>query len=151
VQDRRHGWLARDSGKCSVAEQFEGEMKSGPRLGAMKPRLAQLDTRRLKPAPKVVDAFYHSAAWVALCAAIKRERWPRLLALQGHCCEDPECRAEHSAMTRIFFDHVLERRDRPDLELDRANIMGRCGASHSLKTARARAQRLGTPAESTTG
>jgi len=42
---------------------------------------------------------------------------------------------------RIFFDHVLERKDRPDLALVKSNIMGRCGSSHSRKTAIERARR----------
>lgn len=107
-------------------------------------RVAAFDGRRVKPVAtaKQVDPFYLSPEWRQLVAEIKRERWPRLMATQGHCCEDPECRAQHTSQTRIFFDHVLERRDRPDLELVKSNIMGRCGSSHTTKTLRERARRL---------
>ena len=49
----------------------------------------------------------------------------------------------HSRKTRIFFDHIKERRDFPELELVKSNIMGRCGSSHSRKTAAERAKRYG--------
>jgi 5-methylcytosine-specific restriction enzyme A len=105
--------------------------------------------RKLKPSArtkvrvpeKKAESFYLSPEWRALCEQIKTERWPHLLATRGHCCEDGECRATHSRRTRIFFDHLKERRDHPELALAKANIIGRCGASHSRKTASARAQR----------
>ena len=53
----------------------------------------------------------------------------------------PQCKARHSRDMRIFFDHVLERKDRPDLALVKSNIVGRCGSSHSRKTAIERARR----------
>lgn len=111
-------------------------------LRALGRKLGPSTRAKLKPAPKVVESFYQSAEWRALCEELKRERWPRLLATRGHVCEDPECRARHTRETRIFFDHVLERRDRPDLALVKSNILGRCGASHSRKTAVERARRL---------
>jgi len=98
---------------------------------------------KLRPAPKVADSFYHSPAWRLLCEEIKQERWPHLLATQGHCCEDHECKVRHGRKTRIFFDHIKERRDFPELELVKSNIMGRCGSSHSRKTAAERAKRHG--------
>lgn len=115
------------------------------KLKAIGPRIATVDTRRIKPPDKQVDPFYLSPEWRGLCDEIKRERWPALRALRGHCCEDPDCRVQHTGHERIFFDHVLERRDRPDLALAKANIMGRCGSSHTTKTARVRAARLGAP------
>jgi hypothetical protein len=50
----------------------------------------------------------------------------------------------HGKHIRIFFDHVKERRDFPQLALVKANIMGRCGSSHTRKTAQARAARYHT-------
>lgn len=96
---------------------------------------------RLNPSAKQADGFYSSPAWQILCEEIKRERWPYLRQQRGHCCEDPDCRAQHTPATRIYFDHILERRDRPDLELVKSNIIGRCGSSHSKKTAAERAKR----------
>lgn len=90
---------------------------------------------------KTVDPFYVSTEWRGLCEQIKRERWPRLRRMQGHCCEDPECTAQHRPDARIFFDHIQERRDAPHLELVKSNIMGRCGSSHSRVTAERRRRR----------
>ncbi|XUM25062.1 HNH endonuclease (plasmid) [Bradyrhizobium oligotrophicum S58] len=105
-------------------------------------KLAPSSRAKLKPAPKMAESFYLSPEWRMLCEEIKRERWPHLLATQGHCCEDQSCNARHSRNTRIFFDHLIERRDRPDLALVKSNIMGRCGSSHSKKTAIERARRM---------
>lgn len=111
------------------------------RLRTLGHKLVSSSRSKLSLPEKRVDGFYTSPAWRLLCEEIKRERWPVLLQRQGHCCEDLECRARHTPTTRIFFDHIKERRDRPDLELAKSNIMGRCGSSHSRKTAAARAAR----------
>jgi len=111
------------------------------RLRVLGQKLASSTRHRLSLPGKKVDGFYTSPAWRLLCDEIKRERWPMLLQRQGHCCEDIDCRARHTPTTRIFFDHIKERRDRPDLELVKSNIMGRCGSSHSKKTAIERAKR----------
>jgi hypothetical protein len=108
-------------------------------------KLAPSTRVKLRLPEKVVDPFLLSPGWRALTEHIKAERWPRLLALRGHCCEDPTCKAQHTRSTRIFFDHVKERRDHPEFALAKDNIMGRCGASHSLKTAAARAARYRAP------
>jgi 5-methylcytosine-specific restriction protein A len=97
---------------------------------------------KVRTPDKIVDPFYVSPEWRGLCDQIKRERWPRLLAIKGHCCEDPKCTAQHTPQTRIFFDHVKERRDHPELALVKGNIMGRCGSSHTRKTADERRRRL---------
>jgi len=96
---------------------------------------------KVKVPDKKVESFYTSPGWRALCEEIKAERWPYLLATKGHCCEDPDCRAFHTRLTRIFFDHLKERRDAPHLALVKSNIMGRCGSSHSRVTAARRAAR----------
>jgi 5-methylcytosine-specific restriction enzyme A len=96
---------------------------------------------KVRQPEKKADGFYSSPEWRALCESIKAERWPRLLAARGHCCEDPDCRAVHRRETRIFFDHVKERRDYPELALVKSNILGRCGSSHSRKTTQVRRHR----------
>lgn len=115
------------------------------RLTAIGSRIGVVDTRRITPPAKTADPFYLSPEWRGLCEEIKRERWPILRELRGHCCEDPECKVQHTGRERIYFDHVLERRDRPDLALVKSNIMGRCGSSHTRKTVQVRAKRLGAP------
>jgi 5-methylcytosine-specific restriction enzyme A len=104
-------------------------------------KLAPSSRAKVRLPDKQVDPFYRSKAWIRLREAIKRERWPQLLVAHGHCCEDVECTAVHTAATRIIFDHILERRDRPDLELVASNIMCRCDSSHTRKTAKVRGER----------
>lgn len=112
------------------------------RITTMRPRIATVDTRRVQPAPKQADPFYSSADWRALCEQLKTDRWPWLILEKGHCCEDPQCQAKHWVGMRIYFDHIVELRD-GGAPLDPANIMGRCGSSHTRKTLAERARRLG--------
>jgi 5-methylcytosine-specific restriction protein A len=118
------------------------------KLQTLRNKLAPSRQALVRVPPKQADSFYTSPPWRMLCEDIKRERWPLLLRTKGHCCEDATCTAQHSATTRIYFDHVRERRDCPALALVKSNVMGRCGKSHSLKTAQARRQRYqgATPA-----
>ncbi|MCB1516116.1 MAG: HNH endonuclease [Hyphomicrobiaceae bacterium] len=44
---------------------------------------------------------------------------------------------------RLIADHILERRDRPELELELTNVETLCQACHNAKTAKARARRAG--------
>jgi 5-methylcytosine-specific restriction protein A len=120
--------------------------KTQARLRCIGRKLQPSSRFKVRLPDKQADSFYCSPAWRALCDEIKQERWPHLKATQGHYCEDPACTARHSIATRTFFDHVKERRDRPDLALVKSNIMGRCGASHSAKTAQVRARRHGVTA-----
>lgn len=104
------------------------------KLRMMPARLKTIDTRTVKPAPKRADPFYLSPEWRKLMAEIIAER--------GRVCQDPTCdgRTHHAGM-RIFGDHIVELRD-GGAPLDKRNIMLRCGASHTRKTAAARAERL---------
>ncbi len=104
------------------------------RLHAARPRVAVLDTRRLKPQAKQADPFYLTPEWKRLIAEIIAER--------GRVCEDPACRAHHQPGMRVFGDHVIELRD-GGAPLDKANVMLRCGSSHTAKTLRERARRMG--------
>jgi 5-methylcytosine-specific restriction enzyme A len=96
-------------------------------------RLRTRDTRAITPAPKKVEPFYVSTAWLALIAQIKRER--------GDKCEDPthDPRRPRTGV-RIFGDHIKERKDGGE-PLDKANVMLRCGSCHGRKTAIERARR----------
>lgn len=89
--------------------------------------------------PKFVNPFYRSMEWRRLLARIIRAR--------GRQCEDPQCRNPAVAKDdRIYGDHVLELRDRPDLALEETNILLRCASCHTLKTnAVARARNGGKP------
>lgn len=98
----------------------------------LRPRLSVLDTRVAKPAPKIGDPFYASQAWIELRNRTRRECRGR--------CQAPGCKGAGR-----IVDHVLERRDRPDLELDRSNTTLLCDSHHTLKTARERAARMARP------
>jgi 5-methylcytosine-specific restriction protein A len=117
------------------------------RMAMMKPRVVAADMRRVKPqSVKQTDPFYLSPEWRDLCQLLKDTRWPLLIVKQGHCCEDPHCRAQHRLGQRIYFDHVVELKD-GGAPLDPDNVMGRCGSSHTRKTLRHRALRLGATPE----
>ena len=98
-------------------------------LPTLKPRVAEINLRNAKAPPKVADAFYSSAEWIALRDRVRREA--------GGRCQVPGCgRAER----RMFVDHIVELKD-DGAPLDRSNVWLICGAHHSKKTARERAKR----------
>ena len=98
------------------------------RLTMLGPRVATLDTSIAAPPPKQAEPFYTSSAWLELMASIKAER--------GERCQD--CGRERC---RIFGDHIKELKD-GGAKLDRANVRLRCGSCHTLKTNRAKAERM---------
>jgi 5-methylcytosine-specific restriction endonuclease McrA len=104
------------------------------RIPMIKSRVARAETRRVLPPPKTADSFYLSPEWRALM--------DQIIAKRGRICEDPECRKPHPPITRIYGDHIKEKRDGGAL-LDPTNIMLRCGPAHGRKTARERAKRAG--------
>lgn len=90
--------------------------------------------RTAPPPAKMPDPFYASAAWRALMAEI--------IAQRGRRCEDPDCtKADRGRGGRIYGDHIHELRD-GGAALDPKNILLRCGACHTRKTAAARAKRM---------
>ncbi len=78
-------------------------------------------TPRTRTTP--VDPFYRSTAWRKL-----RARFIASHPLCAHC----EAAGRTTAATHV--DHVLERRDRPDLELEWDNLAALCTSCHSRKT-----------------
>lgn len=117
------------------------------RVTMQRPRVVARDMRRVPPSTKKeTDPFYLSSEWREFCQFLKETRWPLLIVKRGHCCEDPECRAVHRLGQRIFFDHLVELKDGGE-PFDPGNVMGRCGSSHTKKTLRHRAARLGAEPE----
>ncbi|CAA2142761.1 hypothetical protein HYPP_03782 [Hyphomicrobium sp. ghe19] len=103
-------------------------------LRTLMPRIRTMDTRTVRPPPKVAEDFYSSSEWRAFVADLIRER--------GRVCEDPQCDGRtHRPDMRVYADHIVEMRD-GGAPLDRRNMMLRCAASHSRKTARERAKRM---------
>ena len=72
---------------------------------------------------KRVDPFYRSAAWARLRMQVLRRDRHR-------------CRQCGETRGQMHVDHVLGRRQRPDLALDAGNLLTLCHACHSAKTAR---------------
>jgi 5-methylcytosine-specific restriction protein A len=64
--------------------------------------------------------FYRSAAWQAI----------RLMVLNA----EPLCRLCSQAAMAV--DHIIERRERPDLQLDISNLRPLCERCHNIKTAK---------------
>lgn len=48
----------------------------------------------------------------------------------------------HSGTGRLYADHIVERRDRPDLALDPSNGQCLCSRHHTIKTLNERAKRM---------
>lgn len=72
---------------------------------------------------KVADPFYSSARWRAF----------RLLVLAAcPVCADCERRGITSAS--VAADHIIPRRERPDLAFVLENMQGLCRACHTRKT-----------------
>ena len=86
---------------------------------------------RFSAAPKKAEPFYLSRAWLGLVARLKVER--------GGCCV--RCGAGGRGV-RIIGDHIVERRH-GGADLDPANIQLLCLACHNVKTADAKAARVG--------
>ena len=83
---------------------------------------------------KVADPFYSSPAWRALMVFLIKRR--------SRQCEDPKHNLATPQTGRTFGDHIVERRD-GGAPFDPGNILLRCGACHTRKTAAERAQRYG--------
>jgi 5-methylcytosine-specific restriction protein A len=103
------------------------------RLRALAPRIGRLDTRRIKPTPKVAAVLYRAREWRAVVAAVIAER--------GRRCQ--RCGRTHrpdGTPIRIFADHITELQD-GGAALDARNIALLCGRCHTRKTAAERAKR----------
>ncbi|MBE1208123.1 HNH endonuclease [Aminobacter carboxidus] len=104
------------------------------KLRMIAPTLRTMDTRTVRPPAKTADAFYLSTEWRALMSS--------LIATRGRICEDPHCNGRtHKPGMRVFGDHIVELQD-GGAPLDPKNVLLRCGASHTKKTAAARAKRM---------
>ena len=103
------------------------------KLKMLGPRIPAMDTRRVKPPPKIAAPIYHTPEY---------ERWrAAVIARANGKCQDPKCKAKHWPGQRLFADHIVELRD-GGAPFDLANGLARCGSSHSAKTAAERAKRM---------
>jgi 5-methylcytosine-specific restriction protein A len=68
--------------------------------------------------PRLQAGFYSSKEWRRMRAIVLRD--------------EPLCACGQSSDT---VDHIIDRRKRPDLALERSNLKGMCSGCHSRKTA----------------
>lgn len=97
------------------------------RLRTLPPRLKALDTRTVRPPPKVVESFYSSAEWKICAAAIRRR--------DGYQCV--KCGSREG---RLYVDHIVERKD-GGADYDPANLECLCAPCHGKKSTAERVKR----------
>jgi 5-methylcytosine-specific restriction endonuclease McrA len=99
------------------------------RLTLLPTRLAPTRSERIAaPQQKVADPFYKSPEWLEARA----ECIARHFGFCVHCDRRP---------SRLFVDHIVELKDGGD-PLSQSNLEPLCGSCHSVKTARARGERM---------
>jgi 5-methylcytosine-specific restriction enzyme A len=111
------------------------------RIKTLAPLVPRSDGRTVAVEPKRADPHYQTEA--------HRQWREQVLRKAGYQCEwtdNGERCTKAAPQHRIFADHAKERRDGGD-PFDPANGKCLCGTHHSLKTARARARRMGLSAE----
>jgi 5-methylcytosine-specific restriction protein A len=97
------------------------------RLRTLGPRLKPIDTRTVRPPPKVVESFYSSAEWKQTAADIKRR-------------DEYRCVKCGSRDGRLYVDHIIERKD-GGADYDHANLQVVCSPCHGKKGASERVKR----------
>lgn len=106
------------------------------RISVAKPRIATIDTRRVRPPAKIAEAELQTPEHRAWAEEVKRRAGYRCEAIHdGRRC------GKAAPAHRMFADHIRERRDGGE-PLDPKNGQCLCGSDHSLKTAKARAARF---------
>ena len=99
------------------------------RLSLLPTRLQPTRQQRTAQPVKVADSFYKSPQWLAA----REESIALHFGFCAHCERRP---------SRLFVDHIVELKDGGE-PLEQSNLEPLCGSCHSLKTAKARAQRMG--------
>lgn len=98
----------------------------------LRAKVETLDTSIAALPPKTVAPIYQTPEYAAWRAAV--------IARANGRCQDRNCTARHYPGQRLFADHVVELKD-GGAPFDVSNGLARCGASHTRKTAAARAAR----------
>ena len=98
-------------------------------LKVLMPRMKTVDTRTIRPEPKVYQPVYYSRAWRRLVAQLKLHRGEYWQACGKHA-------------TYLEADHIVELKD-GGAALDPANVRLLCRPCHARKTNQARDERLG--------
>lgn len=103
------------------------------KIPMLKSRIPTADFRRVKPPPKAADVELQTPEHRAWAEEVIRRA-------NGEC-QDPAHIGDRRGH-RLLADHIIERRDRPDLALDVNNGRGSCWPCHTRKTAAERAKRM---------
>jgi 5-methylcytosine-specific restriction enzyme A len=115
------------------------------KLRSFRARVRTISTSKLKQTPKRVDRFYLSLDYRQWRDAVIAKAGGRCEAIEDCSTASPNCSSrctKAAPFHRMFADHIKERRDGGD-PLDPNNGQCLCGRHHTLKTARARAERRG--------
>jgi len=108
------------------------------RIPTLPPRVPTLDTRKVKPPEKTVDQHYQSREHQDWALKIKnRAGWRCEHVEAGVRCERSRARGD-----RIYADHILEIKDRPDLALSLDNGAAKCAEHNVRKGIQARTARM---------
>ena len=95
----------------------------------MKPRTHQPSRGKARQhrQPRADDSFYDTARW---------RRLRRMVLARAPLCADVFGHHEADGVTvpAVDVDHIIERSERPDLELDMGNLQPLCKACHTRKT-----------------
>jgi 5-methylcytosine-specific restriction enzyme A len=91
-----------------------------PRLKTLGPRLKPIDTRTVRPPPKVVEPFYSTSLWKQTAAEIRKR--------DGYKCV--KCGSSEGWLP---VDHIVERSD-GGADYDPANLQTMCNSCHKKKT-----------------
>jgi 5-methylcytosine-specific restriction enzyme A len=103
------------------------------KLRTLRHKVAPASRVKVRQPQKTVDPFYMSVPWRALMEGIIKQR--------GRRCEDTDHDLSRPRTgIRIFGDHIRELKD-GGAPLDQNNILLRCGACHTRKTAASRGDR----------
>jgi 5-methylcytosine-specific restriction enzyme A len=107
-----------------------------PKLRSLPSLLRSVDTRTVRPPPKVKDPIYNTPAFRAWRAKVVARAGGRCEAMDdGHRCM--KAQPEH----RLYADHIVELRDGGSL-LDLNNGQCLCYQHHTIKTIAVRTKRL---------
>ncbi|UFX42103.1 HNH endonuclease [Bradyrhizobium sp. 41S5] len=108
------------------------------RIPTLGPRVPTLDTRKVKPPPKLADPHYQTAEHKNWAEQVKRRA--------GWRCEYVEdgvrCERSRELGDQMYADHIEEVRDAPSKALDLSNGHCLCASHHTRKSHQARAARM---------
>jgi 5-methylcytosine-specific restriction endonuclease McrA len=98
--------------------------------------MPSINTNGLK-LPWVKPAAKSNKSWGWNTNFYRTKRWRNLR--QFFLSNNPlcvECEGRGLLVTATVVDHIIPRRERPDLELDESNLQGLCDACHNAKSGR---------------